>query len=319
MANRSDFTQDRFLQRYARMLAPEDGSFIAYNTLACPVIDVDTMSGNFIDVGLGFAAESPFDDMVLGPGMDRPNVIRTSITEVDGWNLNERAQGVLVNKTSQKFAMGNGNDLRRAHTARLMKYVSIVRERVLANLVFNATTFAGFTASVGTQWDAAGSDPVADALTAQDSVLTNAGVKPNTAIMGYEVYKALRTNDRILELWSRTSSSGGIVPDDALAAALDVDRIIVGAASSNTAAEGLAESKSFIWGKFCLFAHIVQSPTPYTPQSCIQRFRFRGAGDPEIRRYDLPGSYQEQIDAIFCEQFTVPTPALGYLWSSVVA
>ena len=44
MANRSDYTQDRFLQRYARMLAPDDGNFIAYNTLACPVIDVDTMA-----------------------------------------------------------------------------------------------------------------------------------------------------------------------------------------------------------------------------------------------------------------------------------
>lgn len=106
--------------------------------------------------------------------------------------------------------------------------------------------------------------------------------------MGYEVYKALRTNDRILELWSRTSSSGGIVPDDALAAALDVDRIIVGAASSNTAANGLTESKSFIWGKFCLFAHIVQSPTPYTPQSCVQRFRFRGAGDPRSAATTFP-------------------------------
>jgi len=319
MANRTDFTQDRFLQRYARMLAPSDGSFIAYDPRANPVIDVDTRSGNFIDVAGGFAAESPFDDMVLTDGMDRPNIVKTEISKVAGWAVQEHALGVKVNKRSQQFAEGNGNDLRRAKTAMLMKHTAIVRERVLAALVFNATTFSGYTAAVGTQWDAAGSDPTADAMIAQDSTLTNAGFKPNTAIIGYEVYKALRTNDRILELWSRTGNTGGIIPDDALAAALDVQNLIVGTASSNTAAEGLTESKSFIWGKFALFCHIAQSPTPYTPQSCIQRFRFRGAGDPEIRRYDLAGSYQEQIDAVYCEQFTVPTPSLGYLFSAVVS
>ena len=319
MANRSTYTQDKFLQSYARLLTPDDGAYIAYNPLACPVIDVDTMTGNFISVGGGFAAESPFDDMVLTDLMAKPNIIPTTISKVSGWAVQQHGLGVQVNKQSQQFAEGNGNDLRRAKTAHLMAFTRIARERVLAALVFNATTFAGYTAAAGTGWDVAGSDPVADSMIAQDSTLTNAGVKPNTLILGYETYKGLRTNDRILELWSRTGSTGGIVPDSALAAIMDVDRIIVGSASSNTAAEGLTESNSFIWGKFALFCHIAQSPTPYTPQSCIQRFRFRGAGDPSIRRYDLPGGYQEQIDAVYAEQFTVPTPALGYLFSAVVA
>ena len=319
MANRSNYTQDKFLQRYARMLAPSADSFIAYNTDACPVIDVDTKTGNFIDVTGGFAAESPFDDMVLGDGMDRPNIIPTTISKVAGWSVEQHALGVQVNKQSQLFAEGNGNDLRRAKTARLMKYTAIVRERVLAALVFNTTTFSGYTAAAGTQWDAAGSNPVDDAMIAQDSILTNTGARMNTLILGYETYKGLRTNRSIAELWSRTGSTGGIIPDDALAAIMDVDRIVVGAASSNTAAEGLTESLSFIWGKFALFCRIEQSPTPYTPQSCIQRFRFRGAGDPEIRRYDLDGGYKEQIDAVYAEEFTVPTPALGYLFSAVVS
>jgi len=319
MANRSDFTQDRFLTRYARMLAPAPENFIAYNPAACPVMDVDTMTGNFIDVAGGFASESPFDDGVIADGQDRPNLLKTEISKVDGWSLNQVGLGVTVNKKSQMFAEGNGNDLRRAKTASLLSKMRIVRERVLADLVFNTGTFAGYTAAVGTQWDASGSDPSADAAEAHSLILEASGVMPNTVIVGYEVHKALMTNDRILELWSRTNSVSGMVSREVIAAALGVDNYIVGAASSNTAAEGLAESKSFIWGKFALFCHISQSPTPYTPQSCIQRFRSRGAGDPEIRRYDLPGNYTEQIDALYCEQFTVPTPALGYLWSSVVS
>jgi len=319
MSNRTNFTQDRYLTEYARMLAPSADTFIAYNPLANPVIDVGNMKGNFIDVEGGFGNESPFDDMVIGDAMERPNIIKADISEVDGYTINDMALGVLVNKRSQAYSEGDGNDLRRAKTAVLMKNTAIIRERVLAALVFNATTFAGFTAAAGTQWDAVGSNPVDDAMIAQDSILTNAGEKMNTLILGYETYKGLRTNDRILELWSRTGSTGGIIPDSALARIMDVDNIVVGAASSNTAAENLTESKSFIWGKFALFCKIAQSPTPYTPQSCIQRFRFRGAGDPTIHRYDLPGQYVEQIDAVYSEQFTVPTPALGYLFSAVVS
>ena len=37
--------------------------------------------------------------------------------------------------------------------------------------------------------------------------------------------------------------------------------------------------------------------------------KFKVEGDPIV----------EQIDALYCEQFTVPTPSLGYLWSSVVS
>jgi len=122
MANRTDYTQDKFLQRYAQMLTPDDGAYIAYNPLACPVIDVDTMTGNFITVGGGFAAESPFDDMVLTDGMDKPNIIPTTISKTSGWAIQQHGLGVNVNKQSQMFAEGNGNDLRRAKTAHLMAH-----------------------------------------------------------------------------------------------------------------------------------------------------------------------------------------------------
>ena len=319
MANPSGYTQDRYLERYARMLAPKDENFIAFRQDANPTIDVTTRTGNFIDVAGGFASETPFDDMVLTDGMDRPNVIPTTITEVAGWTVQERAKGVKVNKRSQQYAEGNGNSLRQASTARLNKYVRIIRERELAALVFNATTFSGYTAAVGTGWDQASSDPSADAMIAQDSILKNTGELMNTCIVGYEVHAKLMTNPKIQELWSRSNSTAGIIPNDVIAQALGVKNYIVGAASSNTAADLLTESLSFIWGKSALFCKIEESPTPYTPQSCIQRFRFRGSADPEIRRYDLDGGYQEQIDMVYCDQFTVPTPALGYYFTAVVA
>jgi hypothetical protein len=56
-----------------------------------------------------------------------------------------------------------------------------------------------------------------------------------------------------------------------------------------------------------------------TPQSCLQRWRLRGSRDGEVRTWDHPGGYVEQIDMVRDDQLSAPTVALGYLYSTVVA
>ncbi len=65
MANRSTYTQDKFLQRYAQMLTPDDGAYIAYNPLACPVLDVDTMIGRRVTTWPWYWWGMPGDDGLL--------------------------------------------------------------------------------------------------------------------------------------------------------------------------------------------------------------------------------------------------------------
>jgi len=325
MANVQGFVQDVMLQRYARLLGPSLGSFIADDIF--PAVDVPTKTGQFYDVDGGFASAhstaSPYlgHNMVIADGQDSPLRISTSISKVTGWDVNSNGLGVQISKTSEAYARGNGLDLRQANVAVLARECAINRERNAAGLAFDATTtFSGKTTALSgsDQWDNAASDPISIAQDARDTIIQASGEAPNVAIMGYEVYKALRQNSLILEFCSRTSSRVGILTNDDLARALDVETIFVGKAVANNVVEGVTASNGYIWGKFVLFAHIKKSPAPMTPGSCLQRWRLQGSSDGSVRRWD-PTPYVEQVDMTWNDQFAAPTTELGYLYSTVVS
>jgi hypothetical protein len=307
------------LTNYTRLLGPSLGSFIADGIL--PSVDVPSKTGKFYDVAGGFASAAPGHDLIIADGQDSPLQISTSISKVTGWDVNVNGLGVKMNKSSAEYAQGNGLDLRKANAAVLARECLIQRERTAAALAFNTSVFSGYTAALsGTdQWDNAASDPISKAQDARDTIITNSGETPNTAIMGYEVYKNLRSHPLILEWSSRTANTVGILTNDDLARALDVDTIWVGKAVANADPEGVSSAgNAFIWGKFCLFAHIKSSPAAMTPQSCLQRFRFAGSTDGAVRRWE-PTPYVEQIDMLWNDQMAAPTVKLGYLYSTVVS
>ena len=319
MANVQGFVQDVMLTRYARLLGPSLGSFIADDIF--PSVDVPTKTGQFYDVDGGFASASPGHDMVIADGQDSPLRISTEISKVSGWDVNSNGLGVQISKTSEAYAAGNGLNLRQANVAVLARECAINRERQAAALAFDATTTFSCktTALAGAdQWDNAASDPISVAQTARDTIIQASGEAPNMAIMGYEVYKALRQNSLILEFCSRTSSRVGILTNEDLARALDVETVFVGKAVANTSAEGLTATNAYIWGKSVLFAHIKKSPAPMTPGSCLQRWRFQGSTDGAVKRWD-PTPYVEQVDMTWNDQFAAPTTELGYLYTSVVS
>ena len=318
MVNIQGLVNDRMLTNYTRLLGPSLGSFMADGI--APSVDVSTKTGNFYSVGGGFASASPGHDLIIADGQDAPLQISTSVSKVTGWDVNVNGLGVKMNKSSAEYAQGNGLDLRKANAAVLARQCMIHRERTAAALIFNTTTFSGYTAALSgsDQWDNAASDPISKAQDARDAIITNSGETPNVAIMGYEVYKSLRQHPLILEYTSRTANTAGVLTNDDLARALDVDTIWVGKAVANSAYEGQTETNAFIWQKMVLFAHIKSSPAAMTPQSCLQRFRMTGSTDGAVRRWE-PTPYVEQIDMLWNDQYAVPTPALGYLYSTAVS
>ena len=318
MANVHGFVQDVMLTRYARLLGPQLGSFIAEDIF--PSVDVATKTGKFYNVEGGFASASPGHDMVIADGQASPLRISTSVSKVDGWEVDANGLGVQLSKTSEAYAQGNGLNLRQANTAVLARECMINRERQAAAVAFSATVFAGKTAALAgaDRFDNAASDPISTAQTARDTVIKNSGEAPNVAIMGYEVYKSLRQHPLILEYCSRTSSRVGLLTDDDLARALDVETIYVGKAVANTSVEGQTAVNSYVWGKSLLFARLRPSPSPMTPQSCLQRWRFQGSSDGAVRRWE-PTPYVEQLDMTWNDQFAAPTTDLGYLYTTVVS
>ena len=298
----------------------EDGADLLADDVF-PAVQVPSKTGRFYDVEGAFASASPGHDMVMADGQSSPLQISTSISKVTGWDVNANGLGVQITKTSEAYAAGNGLNLRQANVAILARECAINRERQAAALAFDGvTTFAGRTTALAgaDRWDNAASDPISIGQDARDTIIQASGEAPNMAIMGYNVYKALRQHPLILEYTSRTANTAGILTNEDLARALDVETVFVGKAVANTAAEGLAATNAYIWGNSVLFAHIKKSPAPMTPGSCLQRWVFQGSTDGAVKRWD-PTPYVEQVDMTWNDQFAAPTPALGYLYTTVVS
>lgn len=145
----------------------------------------------------------------------------------------------------------------------LVDETETVTEKLLLDRENNAATLLTSTANLtqnttlsGTsQWsDYQNSDPIGDVRTARTTVHQNTFKKPNTLIMGKQVFDMLIEHPQIIERIKY--SQLGIVTAELLARVFQVEQVIVGEAGSNTAVEGQTDSLSYIWGKNAIVAFI---------------------------------------------------------------
>ena len=310
---------DVLLDDYARLLGSDPGSAIVDQIF--PVVDVPTLTGKFINVSGGFASQSPGNRLIMVDGQTEPMTIDVAMSQIDGWNVEQCALGTKVTKRTQQALLRNGIDTRVVHTAILVREYAVYRERLAEAIAFSTAVFTGRTEALTgpDQWSDDASDPVSDGQDAADSIEDATGEEPNTCVVGQAVHRKLRQHPAVLEYSSRTLNTVGLIKDAQIAEALDVDNYVVGKMRSNTAVEGQTATVAKIWGKFALFCKLRTSPQAMTPQSCLQRWRLRGSRDGEVRTWDHPGGYVEQIDMVRDDQLSAPPVALGYLYSTVVA
>lgn len=141
-------------------------------------------------------------------------------------------------------------------TETITEKLMLDREQKAANLVFSSSNVTnGVTLSGTSQWsDYDNSDPIADVRTARTSVHQNTFKKPNTLVLGKQVFDMLIEHPAIIERIKY--SQLGVVTPELLARVFQVDRILVGEAGKNGAQEGQTDSLSYIWGKNALVAFI---------------------------------------------------------------
>lgn len=151
----------------------------------------------------------------------------------------------------------------------------IKREKLWASKYFTTSVWttdkqgvnSGPTGTQFLQWDDAASTPIEDlraAITAQ-KLLT--GIKPNTIVMGAQVFDALIDHPDIVDRvkYGQTPGSPATIETSDLAAILKIPRIFVMEAVENTAAEGATYSGAFIGGKSLLLCHAAPSPGKMIP------------------------------------------------------
>lgn len=151
-------------------------------------------------------------------------------------------------------------------TMGLTESILIRREVDCANLCFTTASWSNnVSVASANAWDTNTSNPIADVLTGTASCLRNGFIRPNSAVMGWEVFRILKVNSITMDSIKYTQR--GIITEDILASLFDIDNLYVGRAARVTSAEGTAETTGFIWGKDMLVYYKPQSPRLKTPSA----------------------------------------------------
>jgi hypothetical protein len=96
-----------------------------------------------------------------------------------------------------------------------------------------------------TLWDASGGDPITDIDNQRTAMKERTGYKPNVMVVGADTWiKGIKNNSLVLDRIKHTQR--GIVTEELVAALLSLDKVLVAEATENTAAEGAAESYSYM-------------------------------------------------------------------------
>lgn len=142
----------------------------------------------------------------------------------------------------------------------LTELIALNREKRVADLVFSEGSYASgckTTLSGTSQFSHASSDPIATLLAGLETPFA----RPNTVIMGREVWIKLCRHSGILQTFYPNANGNGIITPAQLASILDVERVLIGSARINTANRGAAPNIGRLWGKHVALLYIDPAAT----------------------------------------------------------
>jgi hypothetical protein len=193
-------------------------------------------------------------------------------------------------------------------TSLLSMQALINRDANWASAFFTTGVWANDT-TPGTLWSAANSTPLEDIEARRMVMLESTGKKPNTIVMGPRVWSILKNHAQLVDRMNRGQTSG---PAEVLlrnfAELVEVPRVLVAESIVNTAAEGIADAHSFIFGKHLLLLHVAERPGRYTA-SAGYTFSWRGLSGSNVagtrisrfediktrsRRIEIESAYSQQ-------------------------
>lgn len=242
--------------------------------------------------------------------------------------------GVLQTIEDETMANADmGVNLERVKTQTISDAMLRAEEEEFLAAALVTSTWTGSTTAgditPSTLWDVAGSTPIKDVAAQYESILKQTQKRPNVAIMGRPVFRALINNADIL---NRLGLGGNPtearkVTKAALASLLEVDKIVVSEVSYNSADAGATASYSFFAGKHLLLAHVPENNALETP-SAFKRFMWMLSGSPAAQGRGVNGRriirYRKEprttvIEGEHAFATKITAPLLGAFFASVVS
>ena len=211
-----------------------------------PIYVADVRSGEYLKINLGGSEALNDDATKVAPGAAYPRVSRKFMS--DTFNTVEYGlEEVLPDATARDLARFLDTEV--AVADMLLSQIQIGHEARVATAAFAANGLTAISASAAyTEANITSFDVPRDVADAKLE-LAKYGVLPNTLVMSAPVFERIRRSAKVQNQFF------GVVPSDQsrllseaeVAAAVGVDRVLVGRAPKNTAKKNQSYSGGFIW------------------------------------------------------------------------
>ena len=173
------------------------------------------------------------------------------------------------------------------------------------------------------QWsDTTNGTPVTDIDTAITSIQASTGLRPNTVVMGREVFDKVKRHPEFIDLINggATTSQPALAQEEMMANILGVERVLVFESIQNTAKEGQTASHSFIGGKKCLVTYTASTPGLMTPTAGYSFSWNQYAGfDVATKKYRREHLAADTVEAETAYDMKLVSSELGYFFDNIVA
>lgn len=211
-------------------------------------------------------------------------------------------------------------DFERIASLRALDAVLRAREKRVADLIFNASTFS--VNNVTNEWSkAASATPVQDVKDGITSFKSNTGMLPNAIIFNDEVMRNLTQCEEILDRikYSGVDDPKQITPQ-MLAALFDLQMVITPSAVRNSANPGQAATIADLWDDE--YAMLCRIPTTQDlREPCLGRtFHWTGDGSSEGGTVEMYREERVRGDVVRVRQDThekLIYTAMGYLMGNI--
>lgn len=183
------------------------------------------------------------------------NEVTLKLTVGDPYYCEDHALKQFVAEEDVKNAIGKTDPYIDA-AENVVDGLLIGKEKALSDYMANTANLTQNTTLTTTdQWsDFSNSDPFDDIATAKETVHASIFQKPNTLILGKQVYDKLVRHPDLLDRvkWS----AKGVLTVDLLKSLFDVENVLIGGNGYNSATEGQTDAMSYTWGKNAWLCYI---------------------------------------------------------------
>jgi hypothetical protein len=170
------------------------------------------------------------------------------------------------------------------------------------------------------QFDRDDSDPIRLVQTQTLGMARRTGYRPNTLVMGPDVYNALLQSTPILERIKY--SERGIITEDLIRSVLNVERLVVTWTTENTAPRGAEDKIDFMNSKSMLLVYAAPNPglQTLTGGYVFSWTGLLGAGafGTRIKRWRMEEIASDRIEGEMAFDMKVVAPDVGIFFDNVV-